>query len=111
MTDLLLTHGYFLYEDAKELQILKPYRSAGNSVYLLAPSHERVSSRRVRHHLFTNGGSDARLTDRQPVGAGNLRESHDARSEWLKSSRLRGEAGWKTVVGGPEPGAYVQRIS
>ena len=42
MTDLLLTHGYFLYEDPKELQILKPYVPLGTSLYLLAPSVERV---------------------------------------------------------------------
>ena len=29
MADLLLTHGYFLYEDPKELQILKPYAPLG----------------------------------------------------------------------------------
>ena len=27
--DLLLTHGYFLYEDPKELQIMKPYVPLG----------------------------------------------------------------------------------
>jgi anaerobic magnesium-protoporphyrin IX monomethyl ester cyclase len=27
--DLLLTHGYFLYEDPKELQIMKPYAPLG----------------------------------------------------------------------------------
>src|SRR6202042_3993908 len=27
--DLLLTHGYFLYEDPKELQIMKPYPPLG----------------------------------------------------------------------------------
>ena len=29
MAELLLTHGYFLYEDPKELQILKPYAPLG----------------------------------------------------------------------------------
>ena len=29
MADLLLTHGYFLYEDPKELQIMKPYAPLG----------------------------------------------------------------------------------
>jgi len=29
MPDLLLTHGYFLYEDPKELQIMKPYAPLG----------------------------------------------------------------------------------
>ncbi len=27
--DLLLTHGYFLYDDPKELQIMKPYAPLG----------------------------------------------------------------------------------
>ena len=27
--DILLTHGYFLYEDPKELQIMKPYAPLG----------------------------------------------------------------------------------
>ena len=29
MADLLLTHGYFLQEDPKELQIMKPYPPLG----------------------------------------------------------------------------------
>ena len=37
MADLLLTHGYFLWEDEKERQIMKPYPTLGllyNSAYL-----------------------------------------------------------------------------
>lgn len=29
MRDLLLTHGYFLFEDPKEQQIMKPYAPLG----------------------------------------------------------------------------------
>ena len=29
MAELLLTHGYFMFEDFKELQILKPYAPLG----------------------------------------------------------------------------------
>ena len=29
MSDILLTHGYFLYEDEKELEIMKPYPTLG----------------------------------------------------------------------------------
>ena len=29
MPDILLTHGYFLYEDEKERQIMKPYPPLG----------------------------------------------------------------------------------
>src|SRR5262245_36308527 len=37
--DLILTHGYFLYEDAKELQIMKPYVPLG---ILYLASHLRA---------------------------------------------------------------------
>ncbi len=37
--DLLLTHGYFLYEDPKELQIMKPYVPLG---ILYLASHLRA---------------------------------------------------------------------
>ena len=29
MSDLLLTHGYFLFEDEKEVQIMRPYPTLG----------------------------------------------------------------------------------
>ena len=52
MPDLLLTHGYFLYEDPKELQIMKPYAPLG-ILYLC--SHLRAKGlrcRSLRHHLL-----------------------------------------------------------
>ena len=39
MMDVLLTHGYFLYEDPKELQIMKPYVPLG---ILYISSHLRA---------------------------------------------------------------------
>ena len=36
MPELLLTHGYFLYEDPKELQIMKPYAPLGAPLHLFA---------------------------------------------------------------------------
>ena len=44
MTDLLLTHGYFMAEDAKELQIRKPYVPLG---ILYICSHLRQKGFRV----------------------------------------------------------------
>ncbi len=43
MPDLLLTHGYFLAEDEKERQIMKPYPPLGLlylSAYLQAPGFD-----------------------------------------------------------------------
>jgi anaerobic magnesium-protoporphyrin IX monomethyl ester cyclase len=105
MAELLLTHGYFLYEDPKELQILKPYAPLG-ILYLCSHLRKQgfdvdvfdttFSSRETLfHHLRTETpsvlGIYANLMTR-----GNVVET-------LKVAR---EAGWKTIVGGPEPGAY-----
>ena len=43
--DLLLTHGYFLSEDPKELQIMKPYVPLG---ILYLTSHLRAWNSRSR---------------------------------------------------------------
>lgn len=107
MSDLLLTHGYFLYEDPKEMQILKPYVPLGLLYicsYLRAKGfHVDVfdttfsSMEELKRHLATERpsvlGIYANLMTRKKV------------VEILEAARL---AGWKTVVGGPEPGAYIR---
>lgn len=107
MPDLLLTHGYFMFDDPKELQILKPYAPLG-ILYLC--SHLRAqgfdvdvfdttfSTRDVLfHHLRTEKpsvlGVYANLMTRRNV---------------VDILRVAREAGWRTIVGGPEPGAYAQ---
>jgi anaerobic magnesium-protoporphyrin IX monomethyl ester cyclase len=107
MADLLLTHGYFLYEDPKELKIMKPYVPLG---ILYICSHLRSKGFDVEvfdstfstqqdliHHLQTETpsvlGVYANLMTRRRV------------VEIVKIAR---QAGWKTIVGGPEPGAYVR---
>ena len=47
MPDLLLTHGHFLYEDAKEVEIMKPYPPLG---LLYVNSHLKAHG--VDAHLF-----------------------------------------------------------
>lgn len=103
--DLLLTHGYFLYEDPKELQIMKPYVPLG---ILYISSHLRAKGFRVemfdttfssRQELFSM------LRSRQPAILG-VYANLMTRPNVIEILRVAQEAGWKTVVGGPEPGAY-----
>jgi anaerobic magnesium-protoporphyrin IX monomethyl ester cyclase len=107
MGDLLLTHGYFLYEDPKELKIMKPYVPLG---LLYICSHLRnkgfdvdvfdttfASPRDLVHHLQTEKPSVLGVY-------ANLM----TRSRVVEILRVAREAGWKTVAGGPEPGAYVR---
>src|ERR1700750_3464169 len=104
MTELLLTHGYFLYEDPKELQILKPYAPLG-ILYLC--SHLRNQGYDVDVFDTTFSSREAlfqHLRTENPSVIGiyaNLMTPSNV-VEILKVAR---EAGLKTIVGGPEPGA------
>ena len=53
--DLLLTHGYFLHEDAKELQIMKPYAPLG---LLYLSSHLRARGFDVEIYDSTFGSRE-----------------------------------------------------
>jgi anaerobic magnesium-protoporphyrin IX monomethyl ester cyclase len=104
--ELLLTHGYFLYEDPKELQIMKPYpplgllyicshlRGKGHSVEVFDSTFQTRAALRARLHQGAPSvlGIYANLMTRPNV----VTILHEAK-----------EAGWRTIVGGPEPGAYV----
>ena len=105
--DLLLTHGYFVYEDPKELQIMRPYPPLG---LLYICSHLRSKGFQVevfdstfstRQKLF------ARLQQAPPSILGVYANLMTRRNvvEILQAAKA---AGWKTIVGGPEPGAYTE---
>lgn len=105
MAELLLTHGYFLYEDPKELQIMKPYAPLG-ILYLC--SH-------LRKHGFDVDVFDTTFSSREALFQHLRTETPSVigiyanlmtRSNVVEILKAACEAGWKTIVGGPEPGAY-----
>lgn len=107
MPELLLTHGYFMFDDPKELQILKPYAPLG-ILYLC--SHLRAQGFDVdvfdttfatRDHLFQH------LRTEKPSVLG-IYANLMTRRNVVDILRVARGAGWRTVVGGPEPGAYAQ---
>ena len=104
MSDILLTHGYFLFEDEKEQQIMKPYptlgllyissylRRAGFQVELFDTTFENrrnLYSRLRQGHgtvgIYTN------LTTRRPV------------LDIIAQAR---ENDWIVIAGGPESANY-----
>ncbi len=105
--DILLTHGYFLYEDPKEMQIMKPYAPLG---ILYLTSHLRAKGFNVEVFDTTFADRDdltKRLCTGRPSTLGiyaNLMTRANV-VELISTARL---AGWTTIVGGPEPGAYAQ---
>ena len=105
--DILLTHGYFLYEDPKELQIMKPYPPLG---ILYICSHLRHKG--VRAEVFDSTFSSRKelfdLLHQGPPSILGIYANLMTRSKVVEILRVAKEAGWQTLVGGPEPGAYVQ---
>lgn len=107
MTDLLLTHGYFLHEDPKEAQIMKPYPPLG---ILYICSHLRSRGFAVDVHDSTFSTQEVlyqRLRDQSPTVLG-VYANLMTRPKVVKILAEAKRNGWKTVVGGPEPGAYVE---
>src|SRR3984885_1136100 len=104
MPNLLLTHGYFLFEDEKELQIMRPYptlgllylsaylRRAGFAVDIFDSTFaargqlfERLAAERGVLGIYTN------LMTRRPV---------------LEIIAFAKRHGWTVVLGGPESANY-----
>ena len=107
MPDLLLTHGYFMFDDPKELQILKPYAPLG-VLYLC--SHMRAQGFDVEVFDTTFSTRDVlfqHLRTEKPSVLG-VYANLMTRRNVVDILRVAREAGWRTVVGGPEPGAYAQ---
>jgi radical SAM superfamily enzyme YgiQ (UPF0313 family) len=107
MADLLLTHGYFLHEDPKEQQIMKPYVPLGIlyiSAYLRAQGFGvdvLDSTFARREDLY------ARLRNESP-GVLGIYANLMTRRNVVQILQVAREAGWKTIAGGPEPGAYIE---
>ena len=104
--ELLLTHGYFLYEDPKELQIMKPYPPLG-LLYICSHLRSKGHSVEVFDSTFqTRAGLRERLHQGLPAVLG-VYANLMTRPNVITILREAKEAGWRTIVGGPEPGAYV----
>jgi anaerobic magnesium-protoporphyrin IX monomethyl ester cyclase len=105
--DILLTHGYFLYEDPKELQIMKPYPPLG---ILYICSHLRHKG--VRAEVFDSTFSSRKelfdLLRQGPPSILGIYANLMTRPKVVEILRVAKESGWQTLVGGPEPGAYIE---
>ena len=103
--DLLLTHGYFLNEDPKELQIMKPYAPLG---LLYLSSHLRARGFDVEVYDSTFGSKDEllRILSGGPPAARGIAGNLMTRRSVIVIARAARAAGWKVILGGPEPASY-----
>jgi anaerobic magnesium-protoporphyrin IX monomethyl ester cyclase len=107
MAELLLTHGYFLYEDPKELQIMKPYAPLG-ILYLCSHLRQQGFDVEVFDATFSSREAlTSHLRSETPSTLG-IYANLMTRKNVVEILKVAREAGWRTIVGGPEPGAYAR---
>jgi anaerobic magnesium-protoporphyrin IX monomethyl ester cyclase len=104
--DILLTHGYFLYEDPKELQIMKPYPPLG-ILYICSHLRKKGVSCEIFDSTFSSRTELWELLRQGPPSVLGVYANLMTRPNVVEILRVAKESGWQTVVGGPEPGAYV----
>jgi anaerobic magnesium-protoporphyrin IX monomethyl ester cyclase len=104
MADLLLTHGYFLAEDEKERQIMKPYPPLG-LLYLSAFLKTRGYSVDIFDSTF---GERRRLIERfaSATGTVGIYTTLMTRRSVLEIVRAAKRHGWRVILGGPESANY-----
>ncbi|MEO8594645.1 MAG: radical SAM protein [Candidatus Solibacter sp.] len=106
--DLLLTHGYFLHEDPKELQIMKPYAPLG---LLYLSSYLRAKGFGVEIYDSTFGSRDAlfRILETTPPATLGIYVNLLTRANALAILRRAVACGWRVILGGPEPVNYAEQ--
>src|ERR671933_202248 len=104
--DILLTHGYFLYEDPHELAVMKPYPPLG---LLYISSH--LKARGINASLFdTTFASlqalETHLRATRPPVVG-IYSNLMTRAKVLQVMAAAKQVGSRVVVGGPDPVNYL----
>ncbi|HET9228507.1 MAG TPA: radical SAM protein [Thermoanaerobaculia bacterium] len=104
MADILLTHGYFLFEDEKERQIMKPYPTLG-LLYLSAYLRREGFDVEVFDTTFAERGELHRRLDagRGVVGIYTNLMTRPSVLEVVAKARAKG---WTVVLGGPEAAGW-----
>ncbi|MCY2990270.1 MAG: radical SAM protein [Planctomycetota bacterium] len=110
MADILLTHGYFLSEDEKEREIMKPYPPLG-LLYLSAYLKRAGFSVEVFDATFATRGELYDRLSAGPAGVLGVYTNLLTRRSVLDLIREAQQHGWRVVLGGPEaanyPGQYL----
>ena len=102
---LLLTHAYFLSEDPKERQIMKPYAPLG-ILYLSSYLRGKGFDVDIYDSTFGSRQELFSILDAGPPAAIGIYGNLMTRRNVLDIAVRARAAGWKVIVGGPEPANY-----
>jgi radical SAM superfamily enzyme YgiQ (UPF0313 family) len=105
MTDVLLTHGYFLQEDAKEREVMKPYAPLG-LLYVSAYVRRAGIAVEVFDTTFSTREALAARLAQAPAGVLGIYTNLITRGSVLDIIARAKASGWKVVLGGPEAANY-----
>jgi radical SAM superfamily enzyme YgiQ (UPF0313 family) len=104
VSDVLLTHGYFLFEDEKEMQIMRPYPTLG-LLYISAYLRREGFDVEIFDSTFAER---QQLLDRLAQGRGviGIYTNLMTRRPVLDIVAAAKRHGWTVVLGGPESANY-----
>jgi radical SAM superfamily enzyme YgiQ (UPF0313 family) len=105
---LLLTHGYFLDEDPKEREIMKPYAPLG-ILYLSAHLRAKGFDVEIYDSTFGSKAELFRILESGTPGMLGVYGTLMTRRNVVDIARHGREAGWQVVLGGPEPPNYAEQ--
>jgi radical SAM superfamily enzyme YgiQ (UPF0313 family) len=104
---LLLTHGFFLNEDPKEQQILRPYPPLG-ILYISAYLRSRGFEVDVYDSTWGDREELFRILDQGPPAMLGLYANLLTRRSALSIIARARTNGWIVIAGGPEPANYAK---
>ncbi len=108
MNDIILTHGFFLDEDPKEQEIMRPYPPLG-LLYISAFLKTRGFKPLIFDSTFKTRGQFEELLKVHQGGVVGLYTTHMTRSSIVRQMYAAREKGLKVIVGGPDSGAYPEQ--
>jgi len=102
---ILLTHGYFLHDDPKERQIMKPYAPLG-LLYLSSHLRRQGIEPEIYDSTFGSRQELANLLGHGEPGVLGIYTNLLTRPTVLEIISQARAAGWRVILGGPEPSNY-----
>lgn len=106
--DLLLTHGYFLAEDPKERQIMRPYAPLG-ILYLSSYLRGQGLAVEIFDSTFRTREELFRILETETPATLGIYANLMTRSSALGIAEHAKACGWRVIFGGPEPANYPEQ--